>query len=157
MAKGMLETINCFRGTYFFLSNFYMTPIYYKDHWYKSAEHAFMAQKATNEEDRQRIANTPTPAKAKAMGRKITLQTNWDSIKLNEMSLIVYYKFAQNNNIKHKLVQTGNATLIEGNNWGDTFWGMVKNNRGEWVGENNLGKILMTVRLILTNNTTPNL
>lgn len=31
--------------------------------------------------------------------------------------------------------------LIEGNDWGDTFWGMVD---GE--GENNLGKILMRVR-----------
>lgn len=36
---------------------------------------------------------------------------------------------------------TRDRMLIEGNDWGDTFWGMVD---GE--GENNLGKILMRVR-----------
>lgn len=36
---------------------------------------------------------------------------------------------------------TGNAELIEGNTWNDTFWGVCN---GE--GENNLGKLLMKVR-----------
>lgn len=36
---------------------------------------------------------------------------------------------------------TGDAELIEGNNWGDTFWG-VCNGRGE----NMLGKLLMEIR-----------
>lgn len=40
-----------------------------------------------------------------------------------------------------KLLATRDRMLIEGNDWGDTFWGMVD---GE--GENNLGKILMRVR-----------
>jgi hypothetical protein len=34
--------------------------------------------------------------------------------------------------------------LIEGNTWGDTFWGVCNG-----VGENNLGKTLMNVREIL--------
>ena len=36
--------------------------------------------------------------------------------------------------------------LIEGNTWGDTFFGMIKDSQGKWTGENNLGKILMQIR-----------
>lgn len=40
-----------------------------------------------------------------------------------------------------KLIKTGDAELIEGNWWGDKYWGMCN---GE--GMNKLGKILMQVR-----------
>jgi predicted NAD-dependent protein-ADP-ribosyltransferase YbiA (DUF1768 family) len=43
--------------------------------------------------------------------------------------------------ITQKLLATGNAILIEGNTWGDTFWGQCK---GE--GTNVLGNILMRRR-----------
>ena len=43
------------------------------------------------------------------------------------------------------LLSTGNAELIEGNWWNDTFWGIC---RGK--GENHLGKILMNIRNQLT-------
>lgn len=39
------------------------------------------------------------------------------------------------------LLETGDAELIEGNTWNDTFWGVCN---GE--GENNLGRLLMKVR-----------
>lgn len=39
------------------------------------------------------------------------------------------------------LINTGDAELIEGNSWGDTFWGECNG-----IGENNLGKILMKIR-----------
>jgi len=57
----MPKIIDSFRGEYFFLSNFYMKPVYYKDHWYKNSEHAFAAQKATNERDRQYVADAKYP------------------------------------------------------------------------------------------------
>ena len=50
-------------------------------------------------------------------------------------------KFTQNEELKKKLIDTGDATLIEGNTWNDTFWGVCNG-----VGENNLGKILMKIR-----------
>ena len=48
---------------------------------------------------------------------------------------------------------TRDRVLIEGNDWGDTFWGMTD---GE--GENHLGKILMRVRAELreAQNDKPN-
>lgn len=39
------------------------------------------------------------------------------------------------------LMATGNAELVEGNTWNDTFWGICNG-----TGENHLGKLLMKVR-----------
>jgi len=40
--------------------------------------------------------------------------------------------------------------IIEVNNWGDTFWGMVKyvgnDPLGRFDGQNNLGRLLMAIR-----------
>ena len=48
--------------------------------------------------------------------------------------------------MKQKLLDTGDAELIEGNKHGDSFWGQVN---GE--GKNLLGKLLMQVRNELRN------
>ena len=41
-------------------------------------------------------------------------------------------------------IHTGEAELIEGNDWGDITWGVCNG-----IGENKLGKILMKLRLTL--------
>ena len=46
--------------------------------------------------------------------------------------------------LKELLLSTGDQELVEGNTWNDTYWGIC---RGE--GQNNLGKILMKVRMEL--------
>ena len=43
--------------------------------------------------------------------------------------------------LRSQLLATGEAKLIEGNHWGDTFWGVC---RGQ--GENHLGMLLMKAR-----------
>lgn len=144
----MPKVIDNFRGNYFFLSNFYMKPVYYKDHWYKSSEHAFQAAKATNEKDRQYVADANTAADSKHRGREITCRPDWDDIALEEMGKIVYLKFSQNQDIQDKLCATEDAILIEGNWWKDYYWGMVKDSEGNWKGENYLGRLLMAVRKI---------
>ena len=50
-------------------------------------------------------------------------------------------KFMQNPNLARLLIETGDATLIEGNTWGDRVWGVC-----DGVGENRLGRILMRIR-----------
>lgn len=50
-------------------------------------------------------------------------------------------KFTQNENLKLKLLETEDAYLEEGNDWGDKEWGLVNGN-----GKNKLGKILMRIR-----------
>jgi len=43
--------------------------------------------------------------------------------------------------LRAKLLATGNEELIEGNTWGDTFWGVC-----DGKGLNKLGQLLMVVR-----------
>ena len=59
------------------------------------------------------------------------------------MEEIVRCKFGQNEDLAMRLLATGDLPLVEGNTWGDVFWGVdTRNGRGE----NHLGKILMKVR-----------
>ena len=62
------------------------------------------------------------------------------------MKAIVLEKFLQNYRLERRLLDTGDAILIEGNWWNDKFWGVCK---GE--GCNMLGQILMEVRDYINN------
>ena len=91
--------------------------------------------------------------KAKRRGHEIKCRPDWDEKRIGIMSVIVYCKFTQNAGPMRVLVSTGSALLIEGNWWKDDFWGMVKNDKGVWVGQNLLGKILMTIRSMFQTTT----
>lgn len=137
----MTDKIDRFDGEYYFLSNFYPTTVYFEGFAYPSAEHAYVAGKTEDETLRRVIAKIPTAGEAKRYGRKIRLRKDFDSLKLGMMMTIVYSKFSRNLRLKENLIDTGDAELIEGNTWGDTYWGVC-----EGVGHNFLGKALMTVR-----------
>jgi len=141
-----LKTIDEFRGKYFFLSNFFIKNVLYKGFWYRSSEHAFQAQKAINEIDRLFLANAQTPAIAKRRCDEIILRPDWYAVRMLEMHDILICKFSDNV-LSKKLLETGDALLIEGNSWGDRYWGMVRDKvTGEWKGDNFLGQLLMKVR-----------
>lgn len=137
--------INNFRNKYNFLSNFYPCEIEYDGKTYQNSEAAFQAQKTLNEEEKDQFTDL-NPSAAKRLGRRVQLRTDWEDIKLDVMYNVVYQKFKQNDDIRCKLLNTGDEELIEGNTWRDTYWGMYKNKDGNFVGENHLGKILMKVR-----------
>ena len=59
------------------------------------------------------------------------------------MGEVVRCKFVQNQVLAALLVRTHPNSLIKGNHWGDVFWGV---DLSTGLGENHLGKILMTVR-----------
>jgi ribA/ribD-fused uncharacterized protein len=136
----MTNEINSFSGDYRWLSNFYPCLIEYEGKFYPSVEHAFQAAKTTDEHMRLRIGAAATPGRAKRLGRKVALRSDWDVVKLEVMATLVRIKFADPD-LGKLLNDTGAAELIEGNTWGDTFWGVCRG-----VGENHLGKILMEVR-----------
>ena len=52
--------------------------------------------------------------------------------------------------LRQKLIDTGERPLIEGNHWGDTYWGQCPVGHGC----NNLGKLLMKKRAQLQNDLT---
>lgn len=132
--------IDSFTGEYEFLSNFYNCPVIYNGLRYQNSEAAFQAQKLKSNMDRIPFTKL-TPSQAKRLGRQVQLRDDWEEIKLMEMFNIVYCKFKQNPDLAKKLADTGDTYLEEGNTWNDTYWGVCKG-----VGENKLGKILMTIR-----------
>ena len=132
--------IDKFVDKYFFLSNYYVAPVAYNGLTFQSNEAAFQAQKTLNEGQRRKFTKL-APNKAKAKGRNVLLREDWEEVKDQIMYEICLAKFSQNENLKEKLLATGDEELIEGNTWHDTYWG-VCNRRGK----NKLGKILMKIR-----------
>ena len=134
--------INHFRGEYAFLSNFWEVPVTYKGLTYGSNEAAFQAQKCMTEEEKMEFTAL-RPSASKKLGRRVQLRPDWEEVKVGIMEEIVRAKFTQNEDLKWRLIGTGDACLEEGNTWHDTCWG-VDAKTGE--GLNHLGKILMKVR-----------
>lgn len=138
----MANKISSFRGDYAFLSNFYDAPVTYEGMSFKNSEAAFQAAKCVDPSDRMQFQDM-TPSSAKRLGRRVSLRPDWEHIKLGVMREIVLDKFTRNPDLKAKLLATGDAELIEGNTWRDTFWGV---DAATGKGRNNLGRILMSVR-----------
>ena len=139
------QVIDDFRGAYRWLSNFCLNcPCVYEGMEFPTSEHAFVAAKTEDKVIRRYIAGIPTPGQAKRYGGprgSLTLRPGWDDMRIQVMRDILRSKFAPGSDLADLLVATGDAKLIEGNTWGDTFWGV---SRGR--GENNLGKLLMELR-----------
>ena len=136
------KTIDCFRDSYFFLSNFYPCTFEYGGLTYGNAEAAFQAQKCMTEAEK-RPFTALEPVKAKRLGRKVQLRPDWEEVKVEIMYAVVRAKFEQNGELRQRLLDTGDAYLAEGNTWNDTFWG-VRASTGS--GKNYLGQILMKLR-----------
>lgn len=132
--------INSFRGEYAFLSNFYNSPVTIDGITYQNAEAAFQAAKSTDDATKLQFSRMSGKEAQKA-GNRIQLRPDWNEIRIQEMRKILGAKFTQNPELLKKLKETEDYELIEGNDWGDVFWGVSK---GE--GENQLGKLLMEIR-----------
>nr|DAK26538.1 MAG TPA: NADAR protein [Caudoviricetes sp.] len=130
--------IDCFKGKYFFLSNFYPARVSYQGILYQNTEAAFHAQK---DPSRAREFCNLNPSEAKRLGRRVKLRSDWELIKDNIMFDVVALKFKQNLFLAEKLLKTGDEELIEGNDWNDCYWGVCQGK-----GENKLGQILQRIR-----------
>ncbi len=136
----MSGTIEHFEGPYAFLSNFYRRPVTVWGITFPTAEHAFHYAKTYDAEEKAAILAARSPAEAKQLGRHCNLRVDWEQAKDYAMLEVVRAKF-DDPELAAKLLDTGDAELVEGNHWGDQYWGVC---RGR--GLNKLGKILMQVR-----------
>jgi hypothetical protein len=50
--------------------------------------------------------------------------------------------------LRQQLIDTGDARIIEGNTWGDVFWGVCKGK-----GENHLGRLIESIRESINGST----
>lgn len=136
-----MKTISRFMGETRWLSNFEYATVEFENELYLTTEHAYQAAKTLNQSQRKAIRDEISPSVAKKMGRKVTIRDDWESVKLQIMYDLNLQKFSKHPELQKLLLNTGDALLEEGNNWGDTYWGVV-----DGKGENHLGKILMKVR-----------
>lgn len=142
------KVINSFSGGNGFLSNFHICELVYNDKKYRTAEHAFQAAKCVNEIDENRIRQTPSPASAKSLGRRVNLRKDWESQKIAVMEQILRVKF-QNVILRNLLIKTKSFKLVENNTWHDNEWGnciCTKRRMCQPLGKNILGKLLMKIR-----------
>lgn len=132
----MTEPITSFRDEYFFLSN--MSPAIVNG--FPTLEHAYVAAKIGPEHEAA-VRSIESPYAVKRFGRKHPVVHDWIDRRTTVMRLLVEQKFSDSV-LANKLLDTGDAEIIEGNTWGDTFWGQCPIG----VGRNELGRILMETR-----------
>jgi ribA/ribD-fused uncharacterized protein len=140
-----MERIDGFHGDYRFLSNFHPVEVELNGVTYPSVEHAYQASKTLDGSQRDAIRRRQTAGQAKKMGQGVKLRRDWNNVKVKIMEHVLRQKF-EKDELKKQLLATGDAELIEGNTWGDNFWGMVKGHDGKFYGKNNLGRLLMKIR-----------
>lgn len=136
----MTDAITRFAAEHRWLSNFAPAPVLLDGVLYPTTEHAYQAAKTLDFDEREAVLTCETPGRAKRMGRKVTVRDDWDSVKEEIMLDLTRQKYALPE-YKERLLATGEMEIVEGNTWGDTFWGVCNG-----VGENKLGRILMRVR-----------
>lgn len=143
------EVIDSFTGNWRFLSNFSLDTMHvpgdtrWSGEW-RTAEHLFQAMKTRDPSEIDRVRSATTPGIAKRLGRKVALRSDWDEVRIPSMQMVILCKFKYGSLLAERLLNTGEAQLVEGNTWGDTFWGVC-----DGVGENWLGRILMHRRELL--------
>lgn len=128
---------------YGWLSNFYRAKQTIHDITYQTNEHYYQSCKAENPVTREWIANAPFPYQAMMAGRSLRpneMVNNWERDKKLVMRFGLRMKFTQNEDLKEKLLATGDATLFEDSPT-DMYWGgKLPDSR------NMLGILLMELR-----------
>lgn len=138
--------IDSFQGEHRFLSNFYPCKISCRGVPLPSNEHYYVVRKLdVSDEATLRHISKLTAGGVKRYGRENTQDpkmkdTFW---RLTVMMDGLRQKFSWHKNpeLTNMLINTGDNELVEGNHWGDTFWGVC-----DGVGHNHLGKLLMNHR-----------
>lgn len=148
-----VQVISSFRNEYSFLSNYDTALFPWRGFMFKSGEQAFAYAKTWHiPQDRQQIFQknillAKSPGDAKKFGRACPLDVDeWERRKVHYMREIIHAKFGFVPDYAGKLINTGASPLVEGNTWGDKFWGKVRQDDGRVVGLNMLGTILMEER-----------
>lgn len=145
MVRTDQKPIMGFQGEYRWMSNFWTAPITVTGFKYQNTEAAYQAAKTINLMHREQFEYM-TGAQAKSAGKRVTLRKDWDFVKLEVMELVLRAKFMTHPDLAAKLIATGDRNIVELNTWGDTHWGQIKDKRGNLVGNNILGKLLMNIR-----------
>lgn len=133
-----------FQGPHRFLSNFYPASIAFCDIEWPSVETAYQAMKSLDPAVWVTFSGM-TSVQAKKAGRRIVpMRPDWEDVKVGIMCELVWIKFSTIPSLQEQLLATNMAKIEEGNSHRDRIWGVCP--PGSGLGQNLLGKILMTIR-----------
>ena len=146
-------------GTYGFLSNFFKCTFHVNGVDFNCSEQYFMKMKQElfdpfNEHLAKCILSETNPVQIKKYGRMVKNFNgqHWDTTKYNIMCNALEHKFIQNPILKQRLIDIGNAILVEASPH-DIVWGIGLSQQVAritpecaWRGQNLLGKALMHIR-----------
>ena len=146
-----------------YLSNWYLSPFELEGKHFSSAEQYIMYQKCISFEDEEsasKVLSTDDPAEQQAIGRRTSgyIGTVWAGMRQMVAFRGLMAKFSQNDALKKKLLNTGDAFLVECAG-SDKVWacGVRLNDdkrfhASNWTGDNILGFAIMEVRNLLRNS-----
>ena len=131
-------------------------PIVHENQNYKTVEALFQVLRYEGHPEVQKeIQDCKSPMGAKMIARREQARLErkgiWDYAESDKelMKFCLRLKFEQHPDLKQKLIETGDAIIIEDCTTHDReaarIWGQVKVN-GKWVGQNVLGQIWMELR-----------
>lgn len=137
---------------YGWLGNMSAFPIQYNGKTWRTSEALFQALRFSDAQIQEEIRTQTSPMAAKMKSKKhknhMVVQPQ-SPIDIDNMRLCLKLKFEQHLPLKVRLIRTKDYRLIEDvgkrNKPNDLFWGM-KNTPNGWIGQNQLGLLLMELR-----------
>lgn len=145
-----------FAGQWAYLSNMYSCSFRYEGVNFSSSEQCFQYCKALHHEDLMKakdIILTNDPFKCKKKGDAIECNEEWKCLREKTLLSIIRCKFEQNNDLRNKLIGTGDRKLFEATT--SQYWGTGSGLRSKATreqssrGENRFGVLLTDLRSIL--------
>lgn len=145
-----------------FLSQWYKREIVVDSIKYSCCEQLMMSEKARlfgDEDALKKIMQSDDPSVQKSFGRKVKNfnKKEWDTVARHIVFKANYAKFSQHEDLKNKLLETGDKIIVEASPY-DTIWGIglgCNDDRvldpNQWRGTNWLGEEIMKVREFLKN------
>jgi len=154
------------RTAFRFLSHFYPSVFELDGEVWPTVEHYYQAQKSDCADYKAAVRATQTPGEAKRLAAQPTAprriskdswfklhgrlpRSDWYEVKLAIMRRADAAKYEQNTDLAQRLLETGDAELVE-DSPAEPYWGVGPNNDGSnWA-----GRVLMEVRHTLRSQNT---
>lgn len=140
-------------GEYGWMSNLFKLGLIFEGKAFSCREAAYQYGKPIDRATADWIVAAPKPHLMAIAAHGLfvfDVKANWNDLKVPRMRAVLLAFFRQHNDMRNRLLETGDAALIEESK-SDAFWGLGKKGNGK----NMLGVLLMEVRSLLRTGMEP--